>query len=135
MAIEKLTITEITINSKSAAGVDFVTKKGKKFKQIIIKVNESKYASERLSDLIFDEEDQRFLWKLGYVVSIIVSRNGNYFNFSVPNKFDYLEERVEEIEEIIRSGKLPVAQKLEAPIMGLSDEDAREDDILNSIPF
>src|SRR3990167_6748240 len=103
MKIEKLTITKIFINHESKEKKPFITDKGKKFWKIAIQVDEKDYKGEYLSSLIFNEDDERFNWQVGQQISVIVERNGQYLNFSVPTRLDRLEIRVNELEEIINT--------------------------------
>ena len=103
MKIENLTITKIFINHESKDGKKFITDKGKNFWKIAIQVDEQEYKGEYLSSLIFNEDDERFNWQVGQQISVIVERNGQYLNFSVPTRFDRLEIRVNELEELIKT--------------------------------
>src|SRR3990167_9738353 len=103
MKIEKLTITKIFINHESKEKKPFITDKGKKFWKIAIQVDEKDYKGEYLSSLIFNEDDERFNWQVGQQISVIVERNGQYLNFSIPTRFDRLEIRVNELEELIKT--------------------------------
>lgn len=128
--ITKLTISRIYISDKSKDGKEFITEKGKKFWKIAIQTEDPKYKGEYLTDLIFDEDDIRFNWKAGQQVNIVVERKGQYLNFSMPDKFDYLEARVEALEEFV---KTPDERMVKHNTMEeLEDEIKNEEDL---IPF
>ena len=127
MKIEKLTLTKVYVNDKDRAGKLFITDKGRKFWKIA--VQSEQYKNEYLSCLIFDENDIMFSWKPGQEVKVILERNGNYLNFKKPMQLDYLEARVEALEEFIKSGDKRLV-KDDVPM------DKAEDDIdLSEIPF
>ena len=121
MKIETLTITKIFINHESKTGEKFVSAKtGKKFWKIAIQVDEQDYKGEYLTDLIFEETDERFEWKTGQMINVIVSRNNQYLNFKLPKQIDYLEMRIEALENLLNSGKLQT--KKDTPILGVEED-------------
>src|SRR3990167_10756238 len=120
MEIKNLTITKIFINHESKTGEKFVSAKGKKFWKIAIQVDEKDYKGEYLTDLIFEETDERFEWKTGQEINVIVSRNNQYLNFKLPKQIDYLEMRIEALENLLNSGELQT--KKEATIVGVEED-------------
>ena len=126
MKIENLTITKIFINHESKDKKPFITDKGKKFWKIAIQVDED-YKGEYLTSLIFNEDDERFNWQVGQQISVIVERNGQYFNFSIPTRLDRLEIRVNELEELIRT---PDERTIKEP-----HEYPEDDTKVEDIPF
>ncbi|MEK6882257.1 MAG: hypothetical protein AABY22_21745 [Nanoarchaeota archaeon] len=130
--IKKLLVTKVFINHESKDGKPFITEKTKKkFWKIAIQVDEKEYAGEYLSSLIFNEDDNLFNLKPGHTLSFIVNRNGNYINFKMPTQIDYLEERIEVLENIINDGKLPHEPKAEGRILGADDLGGIDVDSIN----
>ncbi len=133
MAIRQLLLSKVYINDKSREGKEFITEKGKKFWKIAVQ-DEKEYGNEYLSDLIFDEDDIRFNWKPGQQVNVVVEKKGQYLNFKMPDKFDYLEARVEALEEFIRTPDERMVKH--ATLNELEKDIEAEDEIkVSDLPF
>lgn len=100
MKIEKLKILSVAISDKNKDGAPFLTKAGKPFKKIAIKVED--YPAY-LSDFLWRDDDFRFQWKVGDVVEVIVSQNGQWWNFKCPSEQDKLLLRVEDLETRVKN--------------------------------
>lgn len=102
------------MNDQSKDGQKFLTKNGKKFWKIAVQCEE--YKERYLSSLIFDEDDIMMTWKAGYTVAVIVEERGQYLNFEMPDKIDYLEERILALEERLNTPQNPTTSANELPI-------------------
>jgi len=104
MRIENLTIIEKPyISDKNKAGEEFKTQRGKKYWKIAMKTD--LYKNEWLTGFIWENTDPMFNLKSGDQLSVIIERNGNYLNFRIPRKMDYLEMRLENLENELKELK------------------------------
>jgi len=101
MRIEKLTITRVFVNDKNKEGLPLLTKAGKPYRKIAIQTQE--YGNEYLSSFIFEPGDEKLNWKSGQTISVIVEKNGQWFNFRMPTNSDYQEIRMESLEKRIEA--------------------------------
>ena len=100
MKIEQVIIKQIYINNKDKAGKEFISQKtGKPFQKIALKTAE--YSNEYLTNFIFNPDDPQLTWKIGDKVSVIVEKNGQYMNYHLPKRIDYLEQRIESLEKSV----------------------------------
>lgn len=99
-------ITSHFVNINDQKGKPLKTTTGKPYKKVVIKVNKDEanpqeYDDQYLSCLVFRDDEECLTWKPGDEVDIIVTKNGNFFNFRVPSRLDRLEMRVKALEDFI----------------------------------
>jgi hypothetical protein len=117
----KYITTSHYVNDKNKDGKPFLTKDGKPFKKVSIKVNKidgdpKEYDDQYISSLVFKDDGRSLFWKVGDEVDIIIEKNGEFWNFRQPirqpSRLDLLENRVKALEDFLK-GDLPVEDKEE----------------------
>lgn len=101
--MQDFAITKVYINDKDKAGKPFLTKEGKPYKKIAIKVDYADYDGKYISSLVFKEDDPKLQIKEGERRKLIVTHNGDYLNFELPSRADLIEERLTAIENLLRN--------------------------------
>ena len=94
------------VNDKNKDEKPFLTKDGKPFKKVTIKVAEDskrpqEYDGKYISCLVFKDDDACLQWQSGDYVDILIEKNGEFFNFRQPSRIDILESRVKISEKKI----------------------------------
>lgn len=93
--MQKYTIKTTYRNDKDKQGVPLVSKQGKPYTRLSLKVNEIGNGETWLSGFGNKTNEQ---WKEGDVVELIVTQNGQYYNFETPKLEDLLAARVSALE-------------------------------------
>ena len=104
-------LTSHFVNDKNKDGKPFRTKDGKPFKKVTIKVNKTdgdpkEYDDQYISSLVFNDDDRSLFWQVGEEVDLVIEKNGDFWNFRQPSKYDLLESRVKVLEDFMK-GDLP----------------------------
>src|SRR3990167_5532069 len=104
--IEEIVVTKIFVSDKSKDGKLFKTRDGKPYKKIAIKTD--KHSDKWLSMLVFQQEAEVLNLEVGQTVFIKVEENGDFLNFSVPSRVDYIDERLKRVESLLQNKNIDV---------------------------
>lgn len=103
--IEKLTLTKISFMDQRD-GKQLISKTGKPYTMVFIEaadgVKYSMYADHTMGAKKLEIAQS---WKEGDVVEVNLTQNGQYLNFDIPSKQDYLETRISRLELDVRDLK------------------------------
>ena len=132
MDITHCKLTKVYINDTKKDGAKLLTKDGRPYRKIAIQTD--KHAGY-LSDFIFRDDDEKLTWKVGDEVEIIVYQNGDFWNFKVPSRQDFFEERLEKVENEIKFLKDLMNTPGERIIKHDTIEELENEIIKEDIPF
>lgn len=99
--IKKLKIKKLYISEKTKDGKPIMSF-GRPAKKIAIYVDDYPKA---LSNFINDARDPQLSWKIGDTVEVLVTVNGDFYNFRLPTRLDRVEIRVSALESLMLDGK------------------------------
>ena len=112
----KLTLTQINRFDKDREGNPLKTKDGRPYTRLVIVTKEY---PKSLSG--FDSQ-QTQNWKVGDEVEVEVEQKGEYLNFKVPNKQDFIGKNLEEINSRLTKMNLTLSQILTYLMEGQKDK-------------
>lgn len=102
MTINKVKLTKVYLNDKSKDGKPLITSTGKPYQKIAIQTDQH---AGYISKLIFNQDDPALQFKEGDEVELIIWEENGYKNFKIPNKTDWLELRIEDLENDVKELK------------------------------
>lgn len=117
MALKKIKIDKIYHNDSKKDGSAYKDKNGKPFKLVTIYTKDKEGKDARLTYCDYKGVTEE--WKEGEEVTVEITKNGEYLNFSPPSKLDLLEEEVGKlkarVEQLEKGGVQTTAKQEEAP--------------------
>lgn len=103
--IEQIKIDKIYRNTERKDGTPYTTRDGKAFTLVTIKSGDKSYS-------YCDFNNKTAHLQEGETVPLLIEQNGDFLNFKLPYKTDFLEVRVEKLEKIVTG----LYQKLNGPV-------------------
>lgn len=105
----KVVLTRIYSSDEKKDGTKYIDKNGKPYKRVAIQTNS--HGETWLSCFSFRDTDEMRTWQEGQEVQILISQNGDYWNFREPRKMDLLEERVIKLEkEVFKTSEANISE-------------------------
>lgn len=123
--LQELTITKFGAYDTDKNKKPFLTKDGKPYKKVGIQVDYADYDGKWLSHLAFRPEDPALQLKEGQKVTLKITQKGEYLNFDLPSREDYLEARVVRLERAVES---LLSKGSQMPGLGAEDLPPQEDE-------
>jgi len=92
------------INDKKKDGTPFIDKTGTPYKMCSIEIQADQNRYSLFLGQKYGAKDYEVVsqWQPGMEVDIITERNGDYWNFKLPNQTDKLSERINSLENLVR---------------------------------
>ena len=99
MNVQRVKITRIYKSDKGRDGKEFRDKNGKVFWKVAIQTD--KTGQDWYSCLAFRSDSREYNLNEGQETDIVLEDTGQYKNFKIPTRFDLLEMRVKNLEEML----------------------------------
>lgn len=93
-------ITKVFKDNKSKDGKALIAKNGKPYWKVAIKTD--KTGDVWYSSIVFKEDDRIMKLETGQETTLILEENGDFKNFRIPTKLDYVEARVVRLEQAMK---------------------------------
>jgi hypothetical protein len=116
----KVVLTRIYSSDEKKDGTKYIDKNGKPYKRVAIQTNS--HGETWLSCFSFRDTDEMRNWQEGQEVQMLISQNGDYWNFREPRKLDLLEERVIKLEKEVFKTNISAPTVQEKKEIGSIDE-------------
>jgi hypothetical protein len=107
--IQKVKITRVVIQDKKKDGTPYKTAAGKQFWRVGIQTEQT--GEVYYSTNAFAEDDKAMKLQVGQEVTVNLTEENGYNNFSLPTKTDLLEERVSALEAKVFGAGVPVVEE------------------------
>lgn len=141
--MQDFTITNLSIQEKNSKGEELFDKLGRKYKRVLIQVDDQQYGGKDISHLAYGPDEPEMKLKQGETRKLIISQNGNYLNFKCPRKDDLIEERIDTLEKRVKYivehlGMAKTVQKpapVTEPKAATPDFDQINAELAGEIPF
>ncbi len=115
--MQQVTFTKVSIQLKDKDGNPYKDKNGKLFTRVGVQTD--KTGTDWLSCLSYNADDKVRSLKEGDEETIIITQNGQYKNFKLPNQIDLVHSRIEKLESKIKE----IVQEIKNMQMGNLNSD------------
>ena len=93
----KVVLVKVYASDTKKDGTQYLDKNNKPYQRVAIQTNA--HGDNWLSCFSFRSNDLMRTWREGQEVEILVSKNGDYWNFREPRKTDLIEQRLTHLEQ------------------------------------
>ena len=110
--MQKIKLEAVFVNDTNPQGEPLKNKNGEPYKMAVIQWEGKKASCYLGAKFGVNKEKEIRTWTQGQEVTVTLEQKGDYLNFDIPSRLDYIEERVARLEERNSPAQLGGAPKV-----------------------